>query len=829
MRLHQAVYGAAAGHALLQASDAALATDFRNVAWRTDLPQTCPAGVEWAPYFRLIKEAGWMMLIHTRRDAAADRGGMVLSRAAFIPLEDVETLRDLAPVVAVLASPWSEGDSLEPIELTDVTYAAEVVDASSPPQSVVSLATALSQVGPRPLVVCQGQGLEEVMFDLWRRAPPEYRVKLTFGFSFGPTDVHELAVVSTPVALISRWMPAQVIDLRAAIVGGSHAATILDSPADASVRNFAKECGLRLDSDTAISIAVQAFDLWRQKGSPNDELLLLRLLIDASNKSAGAEAAKSTAAKRVLASAVDWTMESLMVMRNLDFSELREEPLLSDALRLWVAKSASSPEAVGLKQVLIAWISRKPKLVWLQAVEAGFRASSDARLIRKRGLEVVWQVLVLEAAGPSRLLSLLADDSYEKQLLEVVDESMPVRVADSLVVKMLAKNWWQLSGVLLARSRPPGAAAKAVLALAPVCKTSRQLLFAGALSIATDDELVDVAIAIQDPSITALAAEACVRNPSVLQRFDWKRFEWFLVLKKAFELSPAVLDALPARVLGITQTIAAQIAVDPLWAVVASTPLANIVDIDQRARAWDLIPLPHINLILDATARGWLDRFERGQERRIALEPRLCTIVVSIVKRRGYLTEALKRAPAAFMAYLEDFCFETDREVYDFLMDLSSGPLRLNEAAAKALGQLIFNNKWHDVATDAKNLLTTRSDLAPLYRECFRLLSIVDRLWVTYKIGLPPPLTSEEAWEAFEAEAVALYSTGPWHDELWSRSGGDSGDLSNEGSGRASWHRCIRSLRNGMAPGAEAVLREMASQYPYNDTLRQLKRQGFWR
>jgi hypothetical protein len=825
MRLHQAVYGSSAGHALLKASDTKLAGEFRNVAWRTDLPQTCPAGVEWAPYFRLIKEAGWMMLIHTRRDAAADRGGMVLSRAAFLSLGDVETLGDLRPVAAVLASPWSEGDPLEPI---DLAAAVGADDASDPPQIVVAVATALSRDGPRPVVTRQGQGLEEAMFELWRRSPPEFRSKLTFGLSFGPNDVHELSVVCTPEALISRWMPAQVIDLGAAAEAGPHAATILGSPAEGSVREFAKQSGLRLDSPTAISIAVQAFDLWRQPNTPDDDLLLLRMLIDAADKSAGAEAAKSMAAKRVLASAVNWTMDNLRAMRNLDFSGLGEASMLSDALRLWVKDRASSADADVLQEVLGAWVSGKPKPVWLTAVEDGFRAASDAKMIHKRAFAVIWRLLASEATCAPRLLSLLSETAHEKRLLEVVDDSVPGNVADALAPELFAKGWWQLGGVLLARSRAPDVAAKGALAVAQGAKAGRQALFAGALSKATDKELVDIAIAAQDPLVTKMAAEACVRTPSVLKNFDWKRVEWFLLFKQAFDLSPTVLDALPDRKTGLSQTIAAQMAVDSLWAVVASTPLANIVDVDERARAWDLIPMPYTVAILDATAHGWLDCFERGQQRLASVEPRLSAVVVAIVKQRGYLIDALQRAPSVFRLYLEDFCFETDREVYQFLMDLSHSDLRLNVADAKTLGQLINVRKWREAVMDAKDLLDTRSDLNPLYRECYRMLDFGDMLRISFKIGLPLPLSKDEAWEAFETEAVALYSSGPWHDELWSRSGGDPGDISNEGSGRASWHRCIRSLRNGLAPGAEAVLYEMVKQYPYNDTLRQLQRQRFW-
>lgn len=825
MRLHQAVYGAAAGHALLVASDKGLAGQFRSVAWRTDLPQTCPAGVEWAPFFRLIRESGWLMLVHTRRDVAANRGGMVLSRVAFIPLADVELLGDLRPLAAVLESPWSEGERLEPIELGASLDLEKAVEAS---QGAVAIATALGAHGPRPIVIRQGQGLEEAMFELWHRAPQEYRNKLTFGLSFGPDDVHELAVVCTPEALISRWLPAQVIDLLTPIKAGAHAATILDSPAETSVRDFAKQAGLRLDSPVAVAVALQAFDLWRQQGTPDDDILLLRMLIDASDKSAAAEAVKLVATKRVLASAAHWTVDNVKAMRNLDFAGLPEAPMLSSGVKLWVKDRATSVNADGLQEVLAAWNSGKPTPMWLAAVEAGFRAASEVKTIHERGFEAVWQLLKLDAAQASRLLSLL-NPAHEKHLLGVVDDSVATDVADALVPGLFAKGWWQLGGVLLARSCAPLGAAEAALAVSPGSKAATQALLAGALSKANDIELVNVAISVQDPHVTKMAAHACVRTPSVLKRFDWKRFEWFLLFKQAFDLSPAVVYALPDCKAGLGETIAAQMAVESLWAVVATTPLANLVEVSERERAWNLIPIPHAAKILDATARGWLDRFERGNQRLASVEPCLAAVIVAIVKRRSYLIDVLQRSPAAFLLYLDDFCFESDREVYEFLVDLSHSALRLNEAAAKAVGQLINRNQWRDAARDAKDLLNVRTDLNPLYRECYRLLGFVDMLWVSYKIGLPPPLTKDEAWNAFEAEAAALYPSGPWQDELWSRCGGDPGDLSNEGSGRASWHRCIRGLRNGLAPGAEAVLHEMSNQYRYNYTLRQLQQQSFWR
>ena len=236
-----------------------------------------------------------------------------------------------------------------------------------------------------------------------------------------------------------------------------------------------------------------------------------------------------------IASTVNWTVDNLRAMRNLDFSGLGEAPMLSDALRLWVKDRAITADVEGLREVLAAWVSEKPTPVWLTAVETGFREASKTERIQKRGFVVVWQLLASETARASRLLSLLTDSTNEKRLLEVVDDSVPANVADALAPELFAKGWWQLGGVLLARTRAPGAAAKGALAAAPGAKASRQALLLGALSEATDAELVDVAIAVQDPLVTEMAAQACVRTPSVLERFDWTRVEWFLLFKAAFE------------------------------------------------------------------------------------------------------------------------------------------------------------------------------------------------------------------------------------------------------------------------------------------------------
>jgi hypothetical protein len=140
--------------------------------------------------------------------------------------------------------------------------------------------------------------------------------------------------------------------------------------------------------------------------------------------------------------------------------------MLSDAVQLWVKDRASAVHADGLQEVLAGWITGKPTPMWLAAVEAGIRAACEAETIHKCGFSAVWQLLKLEAAQASRLLSLLGP-THEVRVLEVVDDSVAASIADALLPELLAKGWCQLGGVLLARSRPPLEAVETALAVSP--------------------------------------------------------------------------------------------------------------------------------------------------------------------------------------------------------------------------------------------------------------------------------------------------------------------------------------------------------------------------
>lgn len=823
MVIHQAVFGPLKGHAFLRGSSDSLEELFRNTAWVTDLPQTAPSGVTWNAFLRLVQLDEQLLLIHTRPYGSASRAGMVLSRVAFIPLAMVEQLHDLRPVARVLQAEWTAGDAVLPIDLGASPAAPHVKE---PTVLAVQIAAALSQSIKRPLVIIGQDEFDEAMLDLWTRVPPEFRSHLTFGLSFGQEDVRDLSIVCTPNQLSGRWDPALQVDRTEQGVVCSCTATLLNLPIDASVRSFANELQLSLNSPAAIMIALRASLLWNDGTGPADAVNLLRILVERAGSGPSATAIKSAVIEKLAFSVADWTGQDVLSIRNLELTAIPGVDTVSEVLTNWVGSLPSRAAPSDIGDIIQSWATEKPTPLWLSAIRAGLESAYANEAAPDSLFTDLWHAMAKLPERAGRVLSLLASArAPQKRLLAVAPRTIEATLADSLLPEFVSRGWWDAAGILLARSRPATNALMAALNLDS--KSSKKTLLASALSEASDQEIVAAVVSSQDVVAIQIAADACIRTPDVMKAFDWRSQVWFQLLGEAASKSEDIIEALPNRPSGMGQTIDAQLTDESVWRVVARSALADFMDVPGRERAWSLIPEAYASAIGRATAKSWLSRFEEERAASGQLEPQLAIAVRAEVTARGYLVQVIRRAPAALPLYLRDFGFVSEHAAQSFLADLQQSDCVLSELAAQGLGDVFKENSWAQAARVAAHSLHSRPDYRPIVKECFSLLGLIDKLWVSVRLGVPMHLSPDDAWAAFESEAASLYPRGPGDRELWSRCGGQNEDLDREGTGRASWHRCIRELRSGKAPGVKTLLNAMLEEFPFNDTLRQLSRQNF--
>jgi len=78
-----------------------------------------------------------------------------------------------------------------------------------------------------------------------------------------------------------------------------------------------------------------------------------------------------------------------------------------------------------------------------------------------------------------------------------------------------------------------------------------------------------------------------------------------------------------------------------------------------------------------------------------------------------------------------------------------------------------------------------------------------------------------------ERVLATLYPTGPLHDEIWSRAGGDVSTLRLTGSGKASWHVAVKAIENGGGGAGisfASLLAAALDEYPAHSDLLELSR-----
>lgn len=823
MIIHQAVFGPKKGHAFLEGSCASMVGMFRDVAWLTDLPQTAPSGVKWSSFLRLVRHDKHLLLIFTTPHSANTRAGMVFSRVAFIPLENVEHLHDLSQIATALRGEWSEGKALSPIEIdTNISP----VTSTELDKLAQQIASALGQRVERPLVVIGPEGFEGAMLSLWTRVPKEYRTSLLFGLSFGPDDVRGQQIVCTPKELWARWDQKHQIDRTDEAGECSHASILLNLPSAEAARKFADEIQLELNSPTAIKIALRAFELSTNSASPSDDIVLLRILAERSKPTNAATAVKAKIIARLTSSVSNWSAKDVLSLRNIDLAGMSAVDRLSDALSIWMRDVAISAARTEIVEIYQAWAAEKATSFWLSSMASALKYALAHRSLSYL-LDAIWVSMATLPHDRLRPLVLTEHlDDMPARLLNSAPEKINRHLADLLVGAFRSRDWWDGVGLVLARSRPAKDALVAALEYSP--GSFKKSLLTHALSAVSDEELIEVALANEDDVALDIAAEVCVRNPTVLVRFNWLEVSWFKVFGKAYKKSDNTYNWLQFPTDGIKKIIEAGINDAAVWRVIADTPLSNIIDVPNRENAWNLIPGAYLENIASFTASCWIERYDSGTVQVLQLENYLLAFIRYRVCTGEHLIAVLNRSPNALQRYLSDFGFLSELEAQNFITGMLQSGLQLSYHQARAVGAIFNANRWYRVTSKVKDNLYTRLDFRPLMQECLSLLNYFERIVVGFNLGVAISLSIEEAWTAFEKEAIALYPRGPSEGQLWSRSGGRIEDLDEQGNGRAMWHRIVLQLRSGKEPGVHALLSVMLEDFSRNDTLKQLARHDFW-
>ncbi|MFB3306476.1 effector-associated domain EAD1-containing protein [Pseudomonas sp. AMR01] len=816
MRVEQAVYGEihGRGHGLRTSSTNAPVV--AAIASKLDLPDVVPPGVQaWSPFVRGFPIDDHYVVARTFLDSSASRGGMVLTHALIVSLEDMCEVGSLAVLFRRLAASVAECPaSVVTLEL-DNTPSSSVLAAD-----LIGTANALTASGLTPVVRLSVAGFEQLVDSLWKNLWPALRRSFAFRLSFGPNDLVEKptpTLVCTPEKLQVRWTKHLIVKSDDE-TPNSESAGILCGRRDVQpILDLAEDLGLAVHTLRELS-RLERLQTLLSGGESFDELLAaIRLADGLSNQPTFGVCIKDRLIGRFTALIPGAGCKQLMLMRNLALPGFASTRPLWSAVELLVGNLEFSPaDDSVLTQMIAATIDEDLALpLWCAAVKNGLSAA--ARRDKNAIYLAIWRWAEHNHSAFSIAVdNLPADATVEQRLAGQVPRKLTVTSSDTLLSPMLKKCWLTAYGAVLAATLPP------IDATGHQLKVDKDLEYSAglrsALRFASPTEALDCALVHKDLRLVGLCAEQAAVHPEILSHIRCEDITeqqlWGMVIVKDVSLWNAPSNAIGARDTVLDLLIEGLSVDTGLLKALAKTPLADLSATSERARLWSLLPASQREHYLQATATGWLEIAEKGS---VVITPE--APLEQAILASANLRPVLERSSAPVDTRLAIICglpsFSEDQFIA-WLKNVLRGAQNFSHAASEQLGTLVSSRHWDRAAKYLSDRLGDRPDIKPGLRLCAGLLPFYTR-WM---LGITK-LSAAEKWRALEDEARQLYPSGPDSDELWSRAGGKNSDLLGRSlNGATRWHTALNSIRSGGRPTASDLLKIMCQDFPMNEKLR---------
>ena len=829
MRIEQALYGEhRGGHSLLAASeDDGMSND---IVQRLDLPDTAPPGVEWSPFLRGFPFRNRYVLSRTFRDTNTSRGGMVFSHALLVPLDDIEEITDLAPLLQLLASSDRQRPKATTIDFvrteTPLPNAVDLIDAAEALAATGQYSRYSKEQGttrPLPVVRLGHVGFDVLVVALWARLLPEMRRGFAFRLSFDPRDLGETpapALVCTPPSMAARWSDYPIIRLGVSREPASLAAAVLSGhETAASLLGFKREIGAKPATFRDLRLLDRAYLLTIGEPTLDRCVGAVRLIEKLSSEPDAGEDGKDVLVRRLCELVAAATAEQILLLRNLRLSAFPSPNRVWKTLEIWVAENSYPRDQDGKVLTILedatATATATAVEEWRTAVLDGLAIATRSR--NSAFPKAFWRWFQVRPEVVAVVFRHVpAEVGVEKRVAAATPRRLDETATEPLATLALSRGWLRMHGAILSAIRNPLDAARVQIAV-----DTEPSFVEGLKSVlrqATPAEVVDCALEIEDPRMSRLAGEAVARDPRLLAEIDLTEIKAQVIWREALDIDPECWRA-PADPTAAFHSILDSLLdggdADPsLIERLSHAPIAELGSYSRRPETWPRIKGNALDNILTATASGWLRRAAGGGVP-FAPEQALQSAILGNDEFESTLDALVPGRVGAALRVVATLDRYDEHRFLHLLESMMSRTTSLAASDAGGIGRLVLERQWEEVAADlAARYENGRRDLKPALRACYDMLDF----WVRWRLWLTP-IPETEKWTAFEELAAELYPGGPDDGGLWERAGGKDADLSSGGDGRTRWRNAMRNMRNGKGPTPSELLAMMLEDFPNNERL----------
>ncbi|TWU55926.1 GAP1-N1 domain-containing protein [Rubripirellula reticaptiva] len=774
----------------------------KGLVVHTDLPIDLPESEGFEPMLAGFALDGNYVFLSTIRDTTAKRAGMARTVALFAPAESVTQLDDLGVVVSELGRLQVTSGKVSP-----VTLSTEVVDqeTAEPDKPVAAIFGALAAEDVKLPVVWEGLlGFSSVLIGLWKMLPevarPDFQFRIACRPSDGASQGYDL--VCSPTERIARWNAHQIVRLSSENNETSVAVNPLVSHATRQqVYSFAKELGLNLGSLRSLPALMRCYLKYTDLPDKTDLQVttLFRTVGRLSPKPTEGLAIKKKVCEELASRVKGGPAETLMFLRNLTVDaypngrkrisqacDARFYDLLVDADEaptLFVQEAISASSLPWSQGVL-----RATKRAVENCIPGAAKLVAELFCQMKQPAVADWIENSVEMAP-----------SFEDCLILHAAERVCENASTQLLNLCKQQNWIRLHVRVGSKLLSPAELMRQQAAL-------KSDLTLGAAELSA--QLGDKRFALEASKSDVVAywvqvAIDCEHDGALMASFDYLSPCWRHVFCHFAEHSlplPRSVDEMDQNIQLSWQAIAGGELTDSRYVhALSQSHFANVLEVPDRALVWARLESIDRETVLEATAEAWFQAAGDSSVKATVLEPVLRAEVLAERYRAELLPANEESDLRAAIQTFENFDELGEEDFAQFRVRYLSANLNLSEVNASKLGEFIQQRDWWRLAkallNDYKNL--GRIDLFPALQACRKQFGMFTR----YIHGINEGPMPDDAWWAEAVDVLSVsYPSGPSHNSLWSRAGGELCEIPLEGSGKDRWAQTVAMLRRGRDP-----------------------------
>jgi hypothetical protein len=804
----------------------------KKIAFRTDLQDSPPSGIDWSPALRGFLYENHYLIIKTYIDKSPDvRKGRVFSHCLIIAEADLKHLNDISPLLLLFKPNIDKGISLTTVELDLSSSEPPLMDAvleqrfNKIYQNFINLETYKNTI-----VWVGKKNFDSSIARFWQLLDHNQRSQLNFGMNFNPVEIpkDKINFITVPETLEPKFENQNycLIKKNDSAILTEFAEQYLAGDENYKNRLAAFAQDFEFDSFTLKDLATIAkgVNTYEKLDTITDHRVLNTYANIVAKYSP--DQAKGGAAKKKLLTVLSKQFETadtkgISLLRNFPVESFKDsQNLLIKLIEKWVEQNFLSLEEPHNEPWLLQTLQMTNDTWWFKAFKGRFNIFFTKPT--QKTAKVIWARS--ESFEFVKLIFGLIPDSVAVQAM--LKSSMPAKIKISAIntIKpfVVKKKWFSLYACLLKKGY---SFEDAVMQLLKVDKLETSIDGVKAIiEGASSAQIVNVAVVNGDKRLIDIASSRIKTSPVLLKplkidQINWQRI-WVSVLNKGLKLEQGV-ENLKETIYGFLDTLVKKKNYEiELLTQISNSDYGNILNYPKRNLVWDKVPENIRETLLVKTSSSFLDQLSRNSTISVPDD----RVLSDYIKDKAigtflyYNRNNIKSALPIFIKY------NLPENTIKVFIDNYFGAIDVVDATQ--LGQLALKKQFTNLANAIYDKTSQHKNFRIALDECSSLLDFLHRgaAWVKGKIK-KIDVDADEWWEAFIELSYKLYSSGPTENKIWKQADGEEYDLLTKGTGKEVWIAALHKLRKKECAGitVKKLLKKMKQEHKNSTELETLK------